>query len=209
VVTDLGTLGGTKTTSWWLSENGAVVGRSDVTEICTSCPPDNQTQLFHPFLWEHGVMTDLGLLTGDTAGTAYSINRHKQIVGRSVPCTRVQADGECRGRVHHAFLWENGSLVDLQTLVLPGAGLTVDWANQINDRGEIEGSGLLPNGDRHALLLIPQDRDGGDIQGGDGNAGIAIKQARSNSLATRDLTAEKTIQPARGLRRMGTNIPRP
>lgn len=208
VVTDLGTLGGTKTTSWWLSENGAVVGRSDVTEVCAFCPPGNQKQLFHPFLWQHGVMTDLGLLPGDTAGTAYSINRHEQIVGRSLPCLGVQPNGECRGRVHHAFLWENGSLVDLQTLVLPGAGLTVDWANQINDLGEIEGSGLLPNGDRHALLLIPQDRDGGDSQAGDGNAQIAIKQAPSNSLATRDLTAGKTIQRARILRRMGSN-PRP
>jgi hypothetical protein len=65
------------------------------------------------------------------------------------------------------------------------------------------------HGDRHALLLIPQDRDGDDVQGGDGNAGIAIKQAPRGSLATRDLTAEKTIQRARVLRRMGTNIPRP
>ncbi len=209
VVRDLGTLGGTLTTSSWLSETGAVVGRFDVTEICTSCPPGNQKQLHHPFLWQHGVMTDLGLLKGDTAGAAFSINRRGQIVGRSEVCTRVTFDDACRTNAFHAFLWEDGSIVDLQTLVLPGAHLTVDGANQINDLGEIEGTGLLSNGDRHALLLIPQDRDGDDVQGGDGNAGIAIKQAPGNRLATRDLTAEKTIQPARGLRRIGTNIPRP
>ena len=72
-------------------------------------------------------MTDLGLLTGDTAGTAYSINRRGQIVGRSTSMQRVVPNGDCAGKVYHAFLWENGSLVDLQTLVLPGAGLTVDW----------------------------------------------------------------------------------
>jgi uncharacterized membrane protein len=209
VVRDLGTLGGILTTSSWLSETGAVVGKSDVTEICSACPPNNQKQLHHPFLWKHGVMKDLGLLEGDTAGAAFSINGHDQIVGRSEICRKVNRDDSCHSDAYHAFLWENGSLVNLQTLVLPGAGLTVDGANQINDLGEIEGTGLLPNGDRHALLLIPQDRDGGDVQGGDGNAGIALKQAPSGSLATRDLTARRTLQSARGLERFGTNVPRP
>ncbi len=38
VVRDLGTLGGILTTSSWLSEAGAVVGKSDVTEICWPAP---------------------------------------------------------------------------------------------------------------------------------------------------------------------------
>jgi probable HAF family extracellular repeat protein len=207
VVRDLGTLGGTQTTSSWLSDTGAVVGKSDVTEICTSCPPDNQKQLHHPFLWQHGVMTDLGLLKGDNAGAAFSINRRGQIVGRSEVCTEVELDDGCRSNAYHAFLWEDGSMVDLQTLVLPGADLTVDGANQINDSGEIEGTGVLPNGDRHALLLIPQDRDGRDVQDLGGNG--TIGQAPRNSLATESLTAKKTLQAARGRGRVGTNIPRP
>ncbi len=34
----------------------------------------------------------LWVLEGDTAGAAYSINSHDQIVGRSVMCTKVNPD---------------------------------------------------------------------------------------------------------------------
>jgi len=54
---------------------------------------------------------------------------------------------------------ERGSIVDLQALIEPGSGINVDAANQINDKGEILGSGVLPNGERHAILLIPRNRD--------------------------------------------------
>ena len=123
-------------------------------------PPDDQKQLLHPFLWQDGVMTDLGLLPGDTAGTAYSINRQGQIVGRSNVCRFMPTPNVtvCIPRVS-----VGKRLARRFADVGPaGLGLTVDKANQINDRGEIEGCGLLPNGDRHALLLIPQDRDGND-----------------------------------------------
>jgi probable HAF family extracellular repeat protein len=158
VVRDLGTLGGILTTSSWLSDTGAVVGKSDVTDLCMTCAPGNQKQLHHPFIWKRGVMTDLGVLPGDNAGSAFSINRNEQVVGRSVVCRRVTTEGGCNGQ-YHAFLWERGSIIDLQRLVEPGSGITVDTANEINDRGEILGSGVLPNGDRHAILLIPRDRD--------------------------------------------------
>jgi hypothetical protein len=104
IVQDLGDLGGVLTTSSWLSEPGHVVGKSDVKEICTACAPGNQKQLHHPFLWKHGVMKDLGLLEGDTAGTAYSINRHDQIVGRSLACMKINPDDSCEGTMYHAFL---------------------------------------------------------------------------------------------------------
>ena len=59
----------------------------------------------------------------------------------------------------HAFLWENGSIVDVNTLVPPGSGLTVANAFQVNDRGEIAGYAPLPNGDVRAVLLIPCDEN--------------------------------------------------
>jgi probable HAF family extracellular repeat protein len=47
----------------------------------------------------------------------------------------------------HAFLWENaGPMVDLNSLVPPGSGLTLIEAWSINDRGEIAGWGQLANG---------------------------------------------------------------
>jgi probable HAF family extracellular repeat protein len=156
-VTDLGTLGGANTSSAWLSETGHAVGKSDVAEICSACAPGDRKQLHHPFVWKDGAIRDLGLLPGDTAGSAYSINRYDQIVGRSAVCTQINPDDSCDGPHYHAFLWENGSLADLQSLLVPGTDINVDEADEINDQGEIVGTGTLPNGDRHVVLLIPSD----------------------------------------------------
>ena len=73
-MTDLGTLGGAVTSALWMNEAGHIVGRSDVTQICEACGPNNQKQLPHPFLWKDGRMVDLGLLYADTGGTAVSVN---------------------------------------------------------------------------------------------------------------------------------------
>ena len=173
VVTDLGTLGGTNTTAQWLNSAGHASGKSDVTAICTACAPDNQKQLHHPFLWREGVMTDLGLLYADTAGVAYSVNANDQAVGVTVPCTIVNSNDSCDGPVYHSFLWENGSMVELQTLVLPGSGITLSCAGcgagayNINDHGEIAGQGVLSNGDSRVVLLIPCDENHPDVEGCD------------------------------------------
>jgi hypothetical protein len=50
-------------------------------------------------------------------------------------------------------------MVDLNTLVLPGSNLTLTGVTFINDRGEIAGAGMLPNGDTHAVLLIPANAE--------------------------------------------------
>ncbi len=56
-----------------------------------------------------------------------------------------------------AFLWENGSIVDLNTLIPPGSPLYLVYADHINDQGEIAGNGMDVNGNNHAFLLIPCD----------------------------------------------------
>ncbi len=55
-------------------------------------------------------------------------------------------------------------MVDLNSLVLPGSGLTAVNALSINDRGEIVGWGQLANGDQHAILLIPAGNCDSDCQ---------------------------------------------
>ena len=46
-------------------------------------------------------------------------------------------------------------MVDLNTLIPENSGLHLQIATNINDLGEIVGSGMLANGDIHAFLLIP------------------------------------------------------
>ena len=58
--------------------------------------------------------------------------------------------------VRHAFVWQDGEIDDLNDL-LDGPGAT-DWllvsANDINERGQIVGTGII-NGQEHAFLLEP------------------------------------------------------
>ena len=139
VLKDLGTLGGDNSSARWINDAGEVVGRANLYPGLINR---------HGFLWKDGVMTDLGTPAGDTCGTAYAINSNEQIVGDS---------GNC-GSFNRGFLWENGGpIVDLQTLVLPGSGITIVETNYINDAGEISGFGTNSNGDTRGLLLIPCD----------------------------------------------------
>jgi hypothetical protein len=55
-------------------------------------------------------------------------------------------------------------MVDLNTLVPRGSAIQLATALNINDRGEIVGAGILPNGDTHRFLLIPCDEDHGDSE---------------------------------------------
>ena len=74
-----------------------------------------------------------------------------QIVGFSFPC----ATGPDGPNVH-GFLWQNGFMTDLNALLPPSSSLT-PWGDGafINDRGEIAGVRVLPDGDLHAFVLVP------------------------------------------------------
>ncbi len=139
-LTDLGTLGGDNGEAYYINDAGVVVGRADVSG----------SQSHHAFRWEHGVMTDLGLLPGQPCSTALAVNSKGQIIIDT---------GICGVGGGPPALWDNGTLYDLTTLILPGSGVTVVGENFINDSGEIAATGILPNGDQHALLLIPVGED--------------------------------------------------
>lgn len=139
VFTDLGTLGGTQGRPNQANEAGEVVGQS-------TFPGDI---VVRAALWRDGAVTDLGaMMAEDRCSIAWSINSKGQIVGTSGVC----GEGDT-----FPFLWEKGGpMIDLTHLVAPDpSGLILAEAVQINDRGEIAGLGFLPNGDQHAVLLIP------------------------------------------------------
>jgi probable HAF family extracellular repeat protein len=129
---DLGTLGGDFGSANWINDFGVVAGWATT--------PGNATA--HAVLWRHGTLTDLGTVPGQPCSFANNVNVRGQVVGGS--CT---PDG-------NGWLWEHGTITDLNTLVAPTA-LHLTEAHLINDRGEIALTGVLPNGNRHAVLLIP------------------------------------------------------
>jgi probable HAF family extracellular repeat protein len=147
VLTDLGTFGGDFGSANWMNDAREIVG--------WALYPGNQ--VFRPFRWKDGAMTDLGTVSGDDCGIAFGINSIGQVVGSS---------GDCQGNGLHAFLW-NGDIVDLNSLVSPSSALQLKSATNINDRAEIAGTGVTPNGDQHAFLLIPCDDNHADVEGCD------------------------------------------
>jgi hypothetical protein len=71
-------------------------------------------------------------------------------------------------------------MTDLNTLIPPDSSMHLFWAVYINDRGEITGFGVLPNGDQHTFLLIPCDESNGEsnCRGGDDAVGVAQGETR-------------------------------
>lgn len=102
-------------------------------------------------------MTDLGTLGECKDSTAFAVNSQGQVVGDT---------GACPNGGGPSFFSEHGQpMVDINTLVLPSSDIEVVDALFINDRGEVAGNGLLPNGDVHAVLLVPASAE--DIAAGD------------------------------------------
>jgi len=150
---DLGTLGGDNGEGIWVNNAGEVVGGADYT---AQCRPGVGGE--HAFLWRNGVMMDLGTIKGVPYSEADSINDSTQIIGNSFKCDFSMVD---------AFLWEKGSIVDLNSLISPQSSVHLAVGSYIDDRGEIAAIGVLPNGDGRAVLLIPCDENHPGIEGCD------------------------------------------
>src|SRR5205085_8670533 len=150
-LTDLGTLGGTR--SWAFAVNGAgqVVGYSYTAGGSS----------FHAFIWHDddgngfsnpGEMKDLGTLAGGSNSIAYDINSSGQVVGFS----------EIANAAEHAIVYDTqNGMRDLNTLI-SGSSWTLQEARSINDRGQIVGFGIFkpdPNQQEqtHAFLLTPNN----------------------------------------------------
>lgn len=189
---DIGTLGGTSGAANWMNSRGQVVGSSNLAgdqllhaflwdekqglKDLGTLPGGNYSEAFsvndagevvgwsdspHGFdavLWKNGRMIDLGKLPGDCYSEPQSINSRGQIVGNSGPC----------GEDGNGVLWENGGApVNLNTLITPASNVTVIFTVAINDRGEIGAHGQLPDGNQHAVLLIPCDENHASVAGCD------------------------------------------
>ena len=145
-----GSLGGNYTGAFALNDEGQAAGYAYFAG----------DTLFHAALWKHvGNMTDLGSLGSDSCSYATGINADGQVVGGSLP--------DCNGDKSRAFLWEDGSIFDLNALIPPGSPLYLRNLSTINDHGEIAGEGVDNSGNGHAFLLIPCDENHPDVEGCD------------------------------------------
>jgi probable HAF family extracellular repeat protein len=90
-------------------------------------------------------MIDLGTLGGTWVYTN-GINDSGQIVGQG---------GTVGDAATHAFLHSDSIMYDLNTLIDPSSGWTLWDARDINNAGQIVGTGVNSSGQDHALLLTP------------------------------------------------------
>ena len=132
---NLGSLGGTLNVALDVNDFGQVIGNSDLSGNAVT----------HAFLWQKGAMKDLGTLPGDENSFAGGINDEGQIVGES-----CDASGNCRG-----FLWQHGTITDLNTFIPPSKDLNVLFGANINDWGQIVGATVNAQSVEQAILLTP------------------------------------------------------
>lgn len=119
---DLGTLGGPDSSPGLGGINersGLVVGQSYINSIPN---PATGIPTLDPFLWQNGIMADLGTL-GGTIGGATVANNKGQVIGQS----NLAGD-----LTSHPFFWDRGVLTDIGTL-----GGDKGTANWLNDAGTV------------------------------------------------------------------------
>lgn len=144
--TDLGCFTGdprTDTEAFGINAAGDIVGYSTAAD-----------GTHHAFLFHAGTMQDLGTLGSDVGPvhtSAIAINNNGLILGNA-----TNPYGADLG----AFLYTNGAMADLQSLVVNGGdGWSQLVASGLNDAGEIVGTGTVDGGTR-GFLLVPTQTAG-------------------------------------------------
>jgi len=102
-------------------------------------------------LWQpDGTLTTHEPLPGDLDAFATGINNRGQVVGN---------DFDSNFNWTHGFIWQNGVMTDLNTLIPADSNLLIISASNINERGQISGMAWVltgpHTGDIHAYLATP------------------------------------------------------
>lgn len=158
-LTDLGVLpgavgnvgtGGPSAAAIDFNGEGDIVGVSD-TKYRLNGSADEQAR--HAFLYNNGVMTDLGAIAGPNYNSAASsVNDSHEIVGSTN--TLSSANGSVLSR---AFLYTNGTMYNLTFYLVGGPTALLSNALWIDCQGNIAAVGTpASGGTTHSYLLIRQ-----------------------------------------------------
>lgn len=139
---------------------------------------------------------DLGVLPNTTNSFATGINNSGWVVGFSTnntPDYTLHFAGIFypAASTYQAFLYANGQMYNLNTLLVDGVGWNLAFATAINNAGQIIGTGLFlgPSGStqQHAFLLTPVPAAAGpsitNVEGG-GLSNPAVTSISNNGLFT-------------------------
>jgi probable HAF family extracellular repeat protein len=126
-MTDLGTLGGSRSVPTAMNDRGQVVGLSDIAD----------DRRWHAFLWDHGTMIDLHGADDNWTSGAVLINSEGLVAGDMFHFFE---------EVVHTWVWQRGTWTDLKDLGLDSDGAD---AQAISPTGVIGGTAtFLFFGDR-------------------------------------------------------------
>ncbi len=131
---DLGTLGGDFSGANYVSDSGDITGFSTL----------RGNHSFDGVLWHHGRKIDLPPVGGVPNAFGNAVNDLGQVVGE-------EDNGDFNKVI--AALWAGGHGYDLNTLVAPHS-LQMISADYIDDRGDIAGQSVGPDGTEGTYLLI-------------------------------------------------------
>jgi probable HAF family extracellular repeat protein len=98
-------------------------------------------------LWSNGQVTDLGTLGGNISA-AVAINNKGQVAGFG--------NTTGNGGLNHGFIWKNGKMADVNSLIAADSGWFLQQITGINNFGQMVGVGInSATGKNHGFLLNP------------------------------------------------------
>jgi probable HAF family extracellular repeat protein len=138
-----------------INDFGKVVGE-------TMTPAGNQ----EAFRWSNGSSENLGTLAPGRSSEAFSINNQGNIVGTAEAITGFTYETNPITRVvtivtnyqNHAFLYSNGLMIDLNSVISTNSGWELYYAFGINNSDQIVGWGSMDGGEhtRSFILQVPE-----------------------------------------------------
>jgi probable HAF family extracellular repeat protein len=154
-IKDLGTLG---SNPWACSSALAINAADQIIGYGTSFDEEGNWRGVHAILWEGDAIKDLGTFGVDEWEESYSMPNGLNDAGEIVGFSTYSENGVAMG--NRAFIYRDGVMTDLNTLVPPEAGLLLENALAVNNRGQITAYGARTAGEnsyKGYWLLTPRE----------------------------------------------------